>query len=70
MSSTNITGENTKNKANKNFRSIHASTPVRFGDMETGDFAHLGMDWVVSTLMIHSVSPQARRIKVVFEKIA
>lgn len=62
MSSTNITGENTKNKANKNFRSIHASTPVRFGDMETGDFAHLGMDWVVSTLMIHSVSPQARRL--------
>lgn len=62
MSSTNITGENTKNKAKKNFRSIHASTPIRFGEMETEDFAHMGMDWVVSNLMIHSVSPQARRL--------
>ena len=31
-------------------------------DMEQGDLSHIGMEHVVSILMIHSVSPQARRL--------
>ena len=30
--------------------------------MESGDLGHIGMENVVSILMIHSVSPQARRL--------
>ena len=30
--------------------------------METEDFMHMGVEHVISTLMIHSVSPQARRL--------
>lgn len=60
LSSTNLRGENSRSKANKNYKAIRSSTPIRFGDMETGDFGHLGMEYVISTLMIHSVSPQAR----------
>lgn len=62
LSSTNIRNENTRNKSNKNFKALHSNTPIQFGNMETGDFAHLGMEYVVSNLMIHSVSPQARRL--------
>ncbi len=31
-------------------------------DMESGDLGHIGMEFVLSALMIHSVSPQARRL--------
>jgi hypothetical protein len=30
--------------------------------METGDLGHLGMEHVIVNLMIHSLSPQARRL--------
>ena len=30
--------------------------------MESGDLGHIGMEYVLSALMIHSVSPQARRL--------
>ena len=62
LSSTNIRNENSRSKANKNYKALKQSTPIRFGDMETGDFGHLGMEYVITTLMIHSVSPQARRL--------
>ena len=62
LSSTNIKNENTRNKANKNYKALHTSTPIRFGEMESGDMMHLGAENVVYTLMIHSVSPQARRL--------
>lgn len=62
LSSTNIRNENTRNKANKNYKALHTSTPIRFGEMETEDFIHIGAENVVSALMIHSVSPQARRL--------
>lgn len=62
LSSTNIKNQNTKNKANKNYKSLHANTPIQFGDMETADMQHIGMEYVVTNLMIHSVSPQARRL--------
>ena len=62
LSSTNIRNENTRNKANKNYKALHTSTPIRFGEMETEDFIHIGAESVVYALMIHSVSPQARRL--------
>lgn len=30
--------------------------------METNNFMHMGVDYVISNLMIHSISPQARRL--------
>jgi DNA-directed RNA polymerase beta subunit len=62
LSSTNIKNQNTRSKANKNYKSLHANTPIQFGDMETADMQHIGMEYVVTNLMIHSVSPQARRL--------
>ena len=62
LSSTNIKNVNTRNKANKSYRSLHPNTPIRFGEMESSDFMHMGADYVISNLMIHSVSPQARRL--------
>ena len=62
LSSTNLRNENSRSKANKNYKALKQSTPIRFGDMETGDFGHLGMEYVIEALMIHSVSPQARRL--------
>lgn len=61
LSSVNLRNENTRSKASKNFRSLHSNTPIKFGDMESGDLGHIGMEYVLSALMIHSVSPQARR---------
>lgn len=62
LSSTNLTNENTKSKASKNYMSIFPNTPIRFGEMETEDERHMGSTYVVQNLMIHSTSPQARRL--------
>lgn len=62
LSSVNIRNENTRSKSSKNFKSLHSNTPIKFGDMESGDLGHIGMEYVLSALMIHSVSPQARRL--------
>lgn len=62
LSSVNIRNENTRSKSSKNFKSLHSNTPIKFGDMESGDLGHIGMEYVISILMIHSVSPQARRL--------
>ena len=62
MSSTNLRNENSRNKANKNYKATHQATPVNFGNMELGDLGHMGMEHVVEFLMIHSVSPHARRL--------
>lgn len=62
MSSTNIKNQNTKSKANKNYKALHANTPIMFGDMETTDLQHAGIEFVVANLMLHSVSPDARRL--------
>lgn len=61
LSSTNIMGENAKSKANKAFKELYSNTPIKFGPMETGDLAHMGTDAVIGNLMIHSLSPSARR---------
>lgn len=62
MSSTNLRNENSRNKANKNYKATHQATPVNFGNMELSDLGHMGMEHVVEFLMIHSVSPHARRL--------
>ena len=62
LSSVNIRNENTRSKSSKNFKSLHSNTPIKFGEMEQGDLGHIGIESVVSALMIHSVSPQARRL--------
>jgi hypothetical protein len=62
LSSTNIRNENSRNKANKYYKATHQATPVNFGDMECGDLGHAGFENVITMLMIHSVSPHARRL--------
>lgn len=62
LSSTNLVNENTKSKASKNYMSTCANTPIRFGEMEAGDERHMPTRVVVENLMIHSTSPQARRL--------
>lgn len=62
LSATNLRNENSRNKQNKTYRALHQATPIKFGDMETADFGHMGMEYVIANLMIHSVSPKARRL--------
>ena len=62
LSATNIRNENTKSKASKDFREAYSTTPIRFGNMETNDLNHLGAGYVITNLMIHSLSPHARRL--------
>jgi len=62
LSSTNLRGENSRSKLNKNYKALHQATPVRFGYMEVDDMNHIGTEYVMETLMIHSLSPQARRL--------
>lgn len=62
LSSVNIRNENTRSKLSKNYKSLHSNTPIKFGDMESNDLGHAGIENVLAILMIHSVSPQARRL--------
>lgn len=62
LSATNIKNENSRNTSKKNYKSIYAKTPIRFGEMETGDLAHLGVESVIINLMLHSASPHGRRL--------
>ena len=62
LSSTNIKNENTRNKASNNYKALYARTPIRFGEMEIGNFVHMGADLVSQILMIYSSSPLARQL--------
>ena len=62
LSSTNLRNENSRNKANKYYKATHQATPINFGNMENADLGHIGFEHVIVALMIHSVSPQARRL--------
>lgn len=62
LSATNIKNENSRNTSKKNYKSIYAKTPIRFGEMESGDLAHLGVENVIINLMLHSTSPHGRRL--------
>lgn len=62
LSSTNIRNENSRSRASKNFKAPYTRTPIRFGEMESGDLNHLGVEYVVFNLMLHSASPHGRRL--------
>ena len=62
MSATNLKNLNTRSKNSKNYKSLHSNTPVAMGNMEIDGLSHVGMEHVVTILMIHSVSPYARRL--------
>lgn len=62
LSATNIRNENTKSKAARDYKELYSNTPIRFGNMETNDFTHIGAAYVVTNLLIHSLSPHARRL--------
>ena len=62
LSATNIRNENTKSKARKDFKELYPNTPIRFGNMETNNMNHIGADAVITNMMIHSLSPQGRRL--------
>lgn len=66
LAATNIKNLNTKSKSNKVYESKFSRTPIMFGAMESGNMAHLGMQYVVMNLMLYSSSPQGRRL---FEKL-
>lgn len=62
LSATNIRNENAKSRDKKDFKELYSNTPIRFGNMETNNMDHLGADVVIQNMMIHSVSPQGRRL--------
>ena len=62
LSATNIRNENSKSKSSNNYKALYSRTPIRFGDMETGNLIHLGAELVVQMLMLYSTSPNARRL--------
>lgn len=62
LSATNIRNENSKSKSSNNYKALYSRTPIRFGDMETGNLIHLGAELIVQMLMLYSSSPHARRL--------
>ena len=62
LSATNIRNENTKSKIKKDFKALYPNTPVRFGNMETNNMNHIGPEVLIANMMIHSLSPQGRRL--------
>ena len=62
LSATNIRNENSRSKSNKEYRGLFTKTPIRFGEMESGDLSHLGMEYVVINLLLYASSPHARRL--------
>lgn len=62
LSSTNICNQNSRSKANKLYKGLFTSTPIRFGEMESGDLMHLGAEYVVTNMMLMSSSPHGRRL--------
>ena len=62
LCATNVKNLNTRSKANKVYESRFSKTPIMFGAMETGNMAHIGMEYVIMNLMLYSSSPQGRRL--------
>lgn len=62
LSSTNLRNENSRNKANKNFKALYPNTPIRFGEMESGDLSNIGTELVKLMMMLYSSSPHGRML--------
>lgn len=61
LSPTNIKNANSKSRANKMYRDPYTKTPIKFGEMESGNFGHMGFVYTVLDLVLYSSSPHARR---------
>lgn len=61
MSAINIRNENAKSKASKTFIRAHASTPIRWGEMESYILLTANPEAHVVNLMLLSTSPEGRR---------
>lgn len=65
LSSTNLTNMNTKSNASKGYKEPFPNTPIKWGNMESGNWAHLdpkiGSMYTIVNHMLHSLSPHARR---------
>ena len=61
LSATNLKNENTRNNSKRSYKTPYAKTSVRFGNMETGDYLHLGPEPVITYLLVVSLSPRARK---------
>ena len=61
LSPTTIRNLNTRSKANKQYKYPHTRTPIRFGDMESGNLLHMGSEIIACIMMMYSSSPHARR---------
>lgn len=62
LSSTDFKNENSKSSSKKSYKAPISKTPIRFGEMETGNLLHLGAENVVMNLLLYSASPKARRL--------
>ena len=62
LSSTNIRNENTKSKASRDYKEMYSNTPIRAGNMEIDNLNHMGPEYVITNLMLHSLSPHGRRL--------
>ena len=62
LSPTNIKNENSKSRANKLYRDPYTKTPIKFGEMESGNYGHMGFTNVIVMLMMYSSSPHGRRL--------
>ena len=62
LAATNLKNLNTRSKANKVYEAKFPKTPVMFGQMESGDLGHMGVQYVVMGLMLYASSPQARKL--------
>lgn len=62
LSATNIRNENTKSKASRDYKEMYSNTPIKLGNMEIENLNHMGSEYVVANLMLHSLSPQGRRL--------
>ena len=62
LSATNIRNNNTKSKSAREYKTLYSHTPIRMGDMEITDMLHLGPEVVIEMLLLHSVSPHARKL--------
>lgn len=61
LSPTNIRNGNSKSRSKKLYREPYPQTPIRSGEMETGNFGHMGFVYTVMDLLMYSTSPHARR---------
>lgn len=62
LSFTDNKNENSRNKSSGQTKGVFTNTPIKFGNMESGLFSHIGNTINVMMLMLYSSSPHARRL--------